>query len=167
MNLARHIYNYSSAHKMIVSISDGMPRQLSWFHSTFKPSNLNAFIVIIDHAVNTLILKPNSYHFPDDTLKFVLLHLNCCIVFHALKTSAEHWFRNWLGAGQSTSHYRYHEWLYLMTYICVTHPRWVNQGSVASTYNATAEMRRMHVLSICDQSYMTVLWCWGSHSWHW
>ena len=41
-------------------------------------------------------------------------------------TIFQHWFREWLGACQATSHYLNQWCLILMTHICVTRPQWVN-----------------------------------------
>ena len=40
-------------------------------------------------------------------------------------TKFQHWFRQWLGADQATSHYMNQWWLvYWRIYICVTRPSW-------------------------------------------
>ena len=40
-------------------------------------------------------------------------------------TIFQHWFRQWLGAEQATSHYLNQWWPSSMTHICVTRPQWV------------------------------------------
>ena len=40
-------------------------------------------------------------------------------------TISEHWFRLWLGADPSTSHYLNQWWPDLLMHICVTRPQWV------------------------------------------
>ena len=41
-------------------------------------------------------------------------------------TIIQHWFRQWLGAVQATSHYLNQWWAMLATHMCVTRPQWVN-----------------------------------------
>ena len=41
-------------------------------------------------------------------------------------TIFQHWFRQWLGAEQATSHYLNQWWPSSTTHICVTQPQWVN-----------------------------------------
>ena len=41
-------------------------------------------------------------------------------------TIFQHWFREWLGADQATSHYLNQWWPSSTTPICVTRPQWVN-----------------------------------------
>ena len=44
-------------------------------------------------------------------------------------TIFQHWFRQWLGAEQATSHYLNQWWPSSTTHICVTRPQWVNTHS--------------------------------------
>ena len=41
-------------------------------------------------------------------------------------TVFQHWFWQWLGTGQATSHYLNQWWPSILTHICVTWPQWVN-----------------------------------------
>ena len=42
-------------------------------------------------------------------------------------TIFQHWFRQWLGADQGTSHYLNQWWPTLVTHICVSRPQWVKE----------------------------------------
>ena len=48
-------------------------------------------------------------------------------------TIFQHWFRQWLGADQATSHYLNQWWLILLTHICVTRPQWVKVKMVLTS----------------------------------
>ena len=41
-------------------------------------------------------------------------------------TISQHWFRQWLGAEQATSHYLKQWWPNSMMHICIARPQWVN-----------------------------------------
>ena len=47
-------------------------------------------------------------------------------------TICRHWFRQWLGADQATSHYLQQCWSISLTHICGTWGRWVQSGARVS-----------------------------------
>ena len=51
-----------------------------------------------------------------------------CLGLNVLRvqiTTFQHWFREWLGADQASSHYVNQWWPRLSAHICVTRPQWV------------------------------------------
>ena len=86
-----------------------------WCLVTWKSNEL-----IVD-SVNTLRTRQNGCHFQDGIFKWIFLNENVWIEFW-LKfrwslflgvwlTLFQHWFRQWLGANQATSHYLNWWWL--------------------------------------------------------
>ena len=84
----------------------------------------------ITYIINTLRLRWNGRHFPDDIFKYIFLNENIWI---SIKISLkylpilpilQHWFRKWLGADQATSHYE-PMMDSLLTHICITRPQWI------------------------------------------
>ena len=70
--------------------------------------------------VNTLWPRQNGRHFPDDIFQCIFFNGNIyklCLIFHwnlfpgVQLTIFQHWFRQWLGAVQATSHYLNQWWL--------------------------------------------------------
>ena len=64
-------------------------------------------------VINTLRPRQNGRHFPDDIFKWILLNENVWIsirlhwslILGVQLAISQHWFRQWLGADQATSHY--------------------------------------------------------------
>ena len=70
------------------------------------------------NCFNTLRPRQNGRHFPDDIFKFSWMKMyEFRLTFHrslflgVQLTIFQHWFRQWLGADQATSHYLNQWWL--------------------------------------------------------
>ena len=82
---------------------------------------------------NTLRLRQNGRHFPDEILKCIFMNEKCLFWFkfhwnlflRVQLTIFHHWFREWLGADQATSHYLKLCWPSSLTHINGTRGRWV------------------------------------------
>ena len=68
--------------------------------------------------INTLRPRQNGRHFPDDIFRCIFnenvrISINISLKFvpKGPITILQHWFRQWLGVGQATSHYRNQVWL--------------------------------------------------------
>ena len=65
--------------------------------------------------VNTLRPRQNGRHFPDAIFIWILLNekstFHWSLFLGVQLTIFQHWFRQWLGADQATSHYLHQWWL--------------------------------------------------------
>ena len=68
----------------------------------------------------------NAFYWPKMFQLWLNFHWTMFLKFQL--TINQHWFRQWLGAEQATSHYLKQRWPSLLTYICVTLPEWVEQS---------------------------------------
>ena len=65
-------------------------------------------------------------------------------------TTFHHWFRQWLGADQATSHYLDQWWPCLLTHICVNRPQWVNKATHNKTF-INCDWHRRYTYQVNDQ----------------
>ena len=108
----------------------------SHYLSQCCPRSLSPYGVTRPQWVNTLRPKHNGSHFADIFLcislieNFQILHkISLKYVPLALIDNKiwQHWFRKWLGAEHTTSRYLKKCRYAVLTYICVTRPRCVNE----------------------------------------
>ena len=113
-------------------------------------------------ALNTLRPRQNGRNFPDDIFKclFWMKMYKFWFRFHwslfprVQLTMFQHWFSQWLGAGQATSLYQNQCWYVLLTHRYITRPQWVNSSPTSAAY-----MRQVNRVSIGSDNGLSPGWC--------
>ena len=85
-------------------------------------------------TLNSLRPRQNGRHYADDNFKCIFLNENYefWIRFHRIMFPRvqlainKHWFRQWLGVEQGTSHCLNQWWNVIPMHICITWLQWVN-----------------------------------------
>ena len=88
-------------------------RAVFWFTHWGQDKMADIFRTIFSNAFSWM----NCFEFP---IKF-----DWSLFLRVQLTITQHWFRWWLGAEQTTSHYLNQRWPRLVTPICVTQPQWI------------------------------------------
>ena len=89
----------------------------SIFHSVLLTLRTGLSLHWLSQIINTLRLRQNGGHFPDDSFKCIFLNektwilnlISLNLVLSVQLTICQHWLRSWLGADQATS-YNLNQW---------------------------------------------------------
>ena len=77
-------------------------------------------------------------------------------------TKSHHWFREWLGTEQATSHYLKHCWPSSLTHICRTRGRWVKWWCIPKSMHTLRVLLFLviftHILQGCFTGTGAILW---------
>ena len=77
-------------------------------------------------------------------------------------TKSHHWFREWLGTEQATSHYLKHCWPSSLTHICGTRGRWVKWCCIPKSMHTLRILLFLviftHILQGCFTGTGAILW---------
>ena len=96
----------------------------------------------------TLRSRLNSRYFQKDTLKCIFLNGNAWISIKIQLTIFQYWFREWLGAGQATSHCLNQWWLiYDRHSASISYTSFVNDNWVFKSYDCSCVILRPPVVT--------------------